>query len=264
MMLIGRYEMPQSVEAAYQLLNENSSSLIIGGGVFLRLGSREVDLAVDLSRAGIDFIEEKDDTIEIGAMATLRSVETSPVIRKYYGDLFTKTLKHIVAVQLRNIATVGGSVFGRYGFSDILTTLMVLDCNVVFHKSGEMSLADFMAGKRPKGDILTKIILRKEVTKASFQTMRNTQNDFPMLNVAAAMVDGVVTVSVGARPAVTEVSAAANALLAGGNITEELALKAGEAAAEELKFSDDVRASGEYRQMITPVLVKRAIMEVIG
>ena len=37
-----------------------------------------------------------------------------------------EAVRHIVGVQFRNCATVGGSVYGRFGFSDVLTLLLAL------------------------------------------------------------------------------------------------------------------------------------------
>ena len=38
-----------------------------------------------------------------------------------------KSLRHIVGVQFRNCATIGGSIWGRYGFSDVLTMFLAMD-----------------------------------------------------------------------------------------------------------------------------------------
>ena len=42
-------------------------------------------------------------------------------------DCFKESLCHIVGVQFRNCATVGGSIYGRYGFSDVLTMFLGMD-----------------------------------------------------------------------------------------------------------------------------------------
>lgn len=43
------------------------------------------------------------------------------------GGAVRESLRHIVGVQFRNLATVGGSIFGRFGFSDVLTMFLALD-----------------------------------------------------------------------------------------------------------------------------------------
>ena len=41
-----------------------------------------------------------------------------------------ESVKDIVGVQFRNLATVGGSIFGRFGFSDVLTLFMAVGASV--------------------------------------------------------------------------------------------------------------------------------------
>ncbi|MFQ7552525.1 MAG: FAD binding domain-containing protein [Blautia marasmi] len=48
-----------------------------------------------------------------------------------------ESLRHIVGVQFRNCATVGGSIWGRFGFSDVLTMLLALDTEVELLKAAE-------------------------------------------------------------------------------------------------------------------------------
>ena len=63
-------------------------------------------------------------------------------------------------MQFRNGATVGGSVFGRYGFSDILTCMMMLDVQVELYQRGRISLEEF--AKLPYDrDILVQVILKR-------------------------------------------------------------------------------------------------------
>ena len=77
-----------------------------------------------------------------------------------------------MGVQLRNSATVGGSVYARFGFSDILTCLMALDTYVELHHEGVVPLAEFAARpvSRDDRDILVRIIIRKDGRKAAYTT----------------------------------------------------------------------------------------------
>ena len=58
----------------------------------------------------------------------------------------------------RNCATVGGSIFGRFGFSDVLTCFLALDTEVELYPSGRISLSEFVCQPKNK-DILTHIII---------------------------------------------------------------------------------------------------------
>ena len=89
-----------------------------------------------LSALGLDTIEETDTEIRIGAMATLRDLETNTALNAYTAGAVREAVRHIVGVQFRNCATVGGSIYGRFGFSDVLTLFLALDCEVELYKAG--------------------------------------------------------------------------------------------------------------------------------
>ena len=72
--------------------------------------------------------------------------------------------RHIVGTQFRNGATVGGSIFGRFGFSDILTCLLALDTYVELYHAGVIALSEFVEMPRDN-DILVRIIIKKRWQK---------------------------------------------------------------------------------------------------
>ncbi len=141
---VQQYLFPQSLEEAYQILHKHSSNTIIGGSTYLRLGRKTIETAVDISRLGLNYIIETEDTMEIGAATTLREVENSPILNSYFNGILNKSVRHIVGVQLRNLATVGANVFARFGFSDLNTALLALDVDVELYQAGRMPLAKFL------------------------------------------------------------------------------------------------------------------------
>ena len=60
-------------------------------------------------------------------MTSLRDLELHKGLDAMTGGAVRESLRHIVGVQFRNLATVGGSIFGRFGFSDVLTMFLALD-----------------------------------------------------------------------------------------------------------------------------------------
>ncbi len=110
-------------------------------------------------------------------------------------------MRHIVGVQFRNCATVGGSVYGRFRLSDVLTLLLALDCDVELYKAGRMPIAQFAALPYDR-DILTHVYIKKTPGLAvHYQSVRATQTDFPILTCAAARTaDGAYRFAIGARP----------------------------------------------------------------
>lgn len=262
--MVKDYVRPKSLEEAYELLSSSRNSRIVGGGAILRLGSKRINTAIDLCDLDLNFINETDETIEIGAITTFRELEKSEIIKKYFGNLLSDALKEIVGVQFRNYVTVGGSVYSKYGFSDLITALLVLDCTVVLHKNGEIKLEDYLNTRLKGRDILTKIVLKKEETITSYKTIRKSTSGYPTLNVAVAKNKDGFKIAVGARPRVAALAhEAAEFLNSNSSIDEDVALKAGEICSESLKFGSNYLGTEEYRKEICKVLVKRAIMEVI-
>lgn len=262
--MIKDYIRPKSLEEAYELLSSNKNSRILGGGAFLRLGSKRINTAIDLCDLDLNYIKETDEGIEIGAMTTFRDLEKSQILKEYFGNLLADALKGIVGVQFRNYVTVGASVYSKYGFSDLITALLALDCTLVLYKNGEIKLEDYLNTKLGERDILTKIVLKKEKTSTSYQTIRKSTSGYPTLSVAVAKNKDGFKISVGARPMVAALAQeAADFLNTNSNIDEDTALKAGEICSESLKFGTNYLGTEEYRKDICKVLVKRAIMEVV-
>lgn len=111
---------------AYELCQKRSS-LVVGGMVWMKMTHITKRTIVDLSGLGLDAIEEKEGEFSIGCMCSLRQLETHEGLNRYFDGIFRECTRNIVGVQMRNCATVGGSIFARFGFSDILTCLLALD-----------------------------------------------------------------------------------------------------------------------------------------
>ena len=82
--------------------------------LWMKMGDRNIQKAIDLSGLGLDQIEEEEEEFRIGCMTTLRELELHPGLDAYTGGALRVRLRHIVGVQFRNLATVGGSIFGRF------------------------------------------------------------------------------------------------------------------------------------------------------
>lgn len=252
---------PNSIEEAYNILIRRRNNAVIGGSAFLRLGSKKIDTAVDLSKLELNFIKDEDDYIEIGAFTTFREVEISPLLFNSFNGVISNSVRNIIGVQFRNIVTVGASVFSKYGFSDLITALLALDTEVELYKAGRMSLDEFL--KRPyETDILTRVFIKKNHRKASYQHLRNSVSDYSILNVAVSRLDNQWTVAVGARPQKAVIARKASEELSNSSNFESLEHYAN-IAAEELTFGTNERGTAKYRQAMCKVLVKRAITEVL-
>ena len=262
MITFGDYVAPKTTEEVYAALISKKSARLVGGGCFLRMGNRRIGLAIDLSQAGLEFIRDTGTEVEIGAMTSLRDFEISEILKENFGDIIQDSVKHIIGVQLRNIATIGATVYSKYGFSDPITALLALDADVYLHSGGRISLENYLKEDKLRRDLLEKIIIKKNITSGAFQTMRNSAVDYAILSVAVSKIDNRYRIAVGARPRAAILAYNAMKYLDEFGVTEETAKIAGEMASSELHLGSNNRGSGEYRRELCKVLVKRAILEV--
>ena len=261
MLTINQYVKVKSLDEAYEL-NQKKTNRIIGGMLWLKMSKLRVNTAIDLSGLGLDTIEETDEEFKIGSMTTLRTIETHESFNEYTKGAAKEAVRHIVGVQFRNIATVGGSIYGRYGFSDVLTFLLGLDSYVELYKGGIIPLKDFAAMKADR-DIIVRIIVKKKPVQCVYLSERITKTDFPVIAVCVSKIDDKVMASVGARPARAKIVVDETGILS-EEINDETALKFGEYVAENLDFNSNMRGSAQYRKHIAKVLVKRAVKALGG
>jgi len=261
MMNITKYVRAQSLEEAYQL-NQSKRNRIVGGMLWLKMGKGSVNTAIDLCDLGLDTIEETAEQFSIGAMVSLRQIELHEGLNAYTQGAAAKAVKDIVGVQFRNMATVGGSIWGRFGFSDVLTIFMAMDSYVELYKGGVVPLEQFVSMKRDN-DILVRLIVKKTPGKFVYQTMRNQRTDFPVIACAVSQVAGEYRTVIGARPAKAMIIRDEEKILASG-IVEATASAFASYVAKHVPTGSNVRASAAYRSHLIKVLTQRCTLELGG
>lgn len=258
MFTIDKYIVAENLEQAYEL-NKSKRNVIIGGMLWLKMGRKRIGTAIDLSALGLNSIEENEDSFKIGCMCTLRDIETNEGLKNHFNNLLTSAVENIVGVQMRNLATIGGSIYSRFGFSDILTALLVLDSFVELYKGGIIPLSQYL-DMPLDNDILVRIIIKKDNRKASYLSHRLSATDFPVLTCAVSNKGNEWLLSIGARPM------KANLCKLELNVapTEDEINKAVENVVESIVFGSNIRGSKTYRQILAGVLAKRNIEAVLN
>lgn len=244
-----QYVTARSLEEAYAL-NQKKSAVIVAGNMWLRLCGMKKQTAIDLSALGLDRIEETDTELVLGAMVTLRQLETSAA----FGGAFAQAVSPIVGTQFRNTATLGGSVYGRFGFSDVSTLLLALGATVTLYHRGDVPLAQFQQEPWDR-DIITHIRIPKG-QRAAVRSVRLTATDFPVLVCAASCGSDGLRLSVGSRPM--------RAMVAAQGLAPDADEGALERIAAALPLGTNLRASEAYRRKIAPVLLRRAVQGCLG
>ena len=250
MLKIKSYVKVNSIAEAYEL-NQKKTACVLGGMVWLKMGNRNISTAIDLSGLGLEGIRETDDEFVIGCMTSLRALETDKRLNEYTQGAIRESVRHIVGVQFRNCATVGGSIWGRYGFSDVLTMFLGMDTWVELYNAGKIPLTEFVNRKKDN-DILVNIIVRKQPLRVCYMSQRNTK----------------ARTVIGARSARAVIAEDPEHILE--NFAEKSEEEQKEAirkfagyAAEHVSTSGNMRGSKEYRTLLVEVLTRRA-WETVG
>lgn len=267
MLKIKNYVKAESLEQAYEL-NQKRTACVLGGMVWLKMGNRNIMTAIDLSGLGLDTITETEDAFVIGCMTPLHALETHKELNTYTNGAIRESVRHIVGVQFRNCATVGGSIFGRFGFSDVLTMFLVLDTWVELYNGGTIPLAQF-ASMEKDNDILVNIIVKKQPLNTVYLSQRNNSTDFPVITCAAALIDGEARTVIGARPGKAMIVEDEEGILKDfaqmdAQQKKEAAASFAAYAVEHVPTDKNMRASKEYRSLLVKVLTRRAWEEIGG
>lgn len=274
MFYYNQYVRAQSLDEAYELY-QKKPNFVLGGMLWLKMKNKTLGTAIDLCDLGLDQIDEDENEFRIGAYATLRQIETHEALNAYTHGAIAESVRHIVGVQFRNVATVGGSIWGRFGFSDVMTIFRALGAKVQLHKAGIMDLDEFAALPRTTRDVLVSVIVPKNAKGVVYLSQRNQSTDFPVLTCAVANRSGRYVAVIGASPymaepvwdedgildGITGAKTASNASLTENSENNEKIEKFAGYVAEHIRFGSNIRAGAEYREIICRVLTRRAVTQ---
>ena len=274
MFYYNQYVRAQSLDEAYELY-QKKPNFVLGGMLWLKMKNKTLGTAIDLCDLGLDQIDEDENEFRIGAYATLRQIETHEALNAYTHGAIAESVRHIVGVQFRNVATVGGSIWGRFGFSDVMTIFRALGAKVQLHKAGIMDLDEFAALPRTTRDVLVSVIVPKNAKGVVYLSQRNQSTDFPVLTCAVANRSGRYVAVIGASPymaepvwdedgildCIADAKTDSNAALTDNSENNAKIDKFAEYVAEHIRFGSNIRAGAEYREIICRVLTRRAVTQ---
>ena len=273
---------PTSVQEASQLMKENGpGGRFLAGGTDLVIAMKEKGLVpkyvVDLKRIpGLTGIRENSDgSIAIGALTTMREIETSPLITSKFPFL-AQSAAEVGSIQIRNRATVGGNMANATPSADVAPSLITLNAIAkIVGADGERSvpLETFFRGPgqtiMSADEILTDITIPKTSPRLVGEYIKFSPRemmDLAYVGVAVAYTRSAqqrcegVRIVLGAVAPTPIRARRAEAAVEGQILTEPLAEKAGEIAAEESKPISDVRSSADYRRAMVGAMTKRALL----
>ena len=247
MLKIKEYVKAESLEQAYEL-NQKRTNCILGGMLWLKMVTRNVQKAIDLSGLGLDQIEENDEEFSIGAMVTLRQIELHENLKEiiqYIEDNGISFYDYVLNYE--------DEYFKAYLF-DVLDSMFTCVQNGLHHE-GIIPLDQFAANKYPN-DILVRLIIKKHPQESVYLSHRNTKTDFPVLTCAVSLGEKEAYAVVGARP-----SRACRVRLSDQWMEQikddEGRRKLADEVTGQMNFGSNMRGSAAYREQLSKVLLRR-------
>ncbi len=243
--MIINYHRPKTLEEALKLLTQ-PNRLPLGGGTLLSQGKTDSAEAVDLQLLGLDSLAAKGNELHLGATLTLQSLLESELCP----DALKTALKLEAPLNIRNSATVAGTLVPCDGRSSFATTLLALDAKLeireAVEKSRVSSLGEFLP-LRSRG-LITSIVIPNNV-KFAFEYVSRTPSDKPIVCVAVSVwSSGRTRVAVGGY-------GKSPMLAMDGTSSDDVAIAARNAFHEA---TDDF-GSAEYRMDVAATLAKRCM-----
>ncbi len=179
--MITAYHRPKTLDEALTLLAQ-PNMVPLGGGTLLAHPTVDPVEVVDLQSLSLNTVKKRGNNLEIGATVTLQQLLES----EHCPEVLKSALKLEAPLNLRNAATVAGTLVTCDGRSTFTTVLLALDAKlntIVNRQSSIANLGDFLP-LRPRG--LTTAITIPLNLKLAFDYVSRTPADKPI--VCAALV----------------------------------------------------------------------------
>ena len=256
----------------------DAAHLLAGGTaltLFQKQGLVSPGVLVDLGRiAGLDAVTVDDGGLAIGAMATLRAVETSADVARRVPALGA-VVGRVATIRIRNQATLGGNLAHADPAQDPPPVLIVLDAEVEIagpHGTRripvEQLFVDVFETSIGPGEVLTTVRVPAQARGARIgyeKFLPRTEDDYATVAVAARLTVGDggciadARLALGAAAAVPLRVPAAEALLVGAPIDEVPVRAVVEAVVATVDPVDDVRGSAHYKREMAGVWTARLL-----
>jgi aerobic carbon-monoxide dehydrogenase medium subunit len=269
-----------TVEEALELLSQHKDDeyRIIAGGQSLNTAMKHRLIApeyiIDIKGiSDLDYITfDPKEGLQIGACATHRSLEKSPIVREKY-PVLCEMEENVASVETRNWGTVVGDLCNADPAVDPAPPLIALDAKMtIVSKDEERTVdaedfaTDFFDTTVQPGEMATKISIPvlPPNTGVFFTKYSQMQGDYALASASVLItLDNKKEICTNARIGLGGVGTTplraklAEAVLIGKKITDEVLAEAAKVASEESSPVSGIEASAEYKKELAGTLVKR-------
>ncbi len=270
---------PQDLQEALGLLTEYQGLCqVLAGGtdLIVRMRQRTVapDVVIDVKKIpGLDEIT-RDETgaLSIGACCTIGALAASELAEQF--PIVKDVAAKFANMQVRSRATIGGNICRSSPAGDALPMLLVLDATAelaCLDGVRSVPLVEFFTGPGTNAmaanELLTGVKIPSYVADGSgsaFIKLMRSSEDLAKLSAAAhiSIEKGVirhVRVAAGAVAPVPKRLLRVEKALEGAQASSAAITQAAPLTADEISPVSDTRSTQEYRLLVTPVAVRRAL-----
>lgn len=269
--------LPRTLEELWGILKQKPNTAIYAGGtdllVALRAGHINTDSLICIERLdALKGVEDHDREIFIGAATTHSRLIEDQSIREQFPVLI-KAVSVLGSPPIRHMGTIGGNIVTASPAGDTLPALYTLSAEVElrsFNGSRRLPIRSFIIGPGEvglaSGEILAGVWLAKDQgwnvshyekvgrRKAQACAVASMATVLELDASGKAKRAKLAWGSVG--PTVVTSDELENALV-GERLSEETLKRAGDLLEKAISPIDDIRASAEYRRMVSKALLLR-------
>jgi CO/xanthine dehydrogenase FAD-binding subunit len=264
--MITAYHRPKTLDEALTLL-AGPNRTPLGGGTLLSKSTTDPVEAVDLQDVGLSTVKKSGNNLEIGATVTLQQLMES----EHRPEAMQVALRLEAPLNLRNAATVAGTIVSCDGRSTFVSALLALDAKLEQTKldhakieSRISNLGDFLPLRDLQGWLITSITIPTNV-KLAFDYVSRTPADKPIVCAALAHWNSgrtrLVVGGYGKSPLLAMDGTEAEGLDA--STTDNLLRAVQAAARNAFHEAADEYGSAEYRMDVAATLAKRCLESIL-
>jgi carbon-monoxide dehydrogenase medium subunit len=278
------YQIVSMAEEAFHLLEMHGKrACILAGGTDLLVKMHHKilnpEFLIDLKGiSGLDGIRYEPATgLRLGALTSIHSLETSPVIKEKFG-IISQAASSLGSYQIRCRATLGGNLCNASPAADMIPGLISLGAIAkISCRSGDrlLPLEDFFAGpgrtNLHPGEILIEVQVPNPPSPTGFHYTKHSIRkamDLAVVGVAVALSPTPGTdrcsearIGLGAVGPIPMRASRAEDYLRGQKLEEKIIAEAALLTSEEIQPISDIRASAEYRREMVRVLTRRTLKQ---
>jgi len=274
-----KYVEPTSLSEALGFLAGDDEARCLAGGATL-VAMLNADLVEPSTLIGLRRIDElagitvTGDQLRIGAMTTHAQIAVDDRLTGN-GAVVRDAARQIAHPAIRNMGTIGGAICHADPNADFPGALVA--ANAVLEAAGQSGtrqipadefFLDYLETSLEEDEILSAVMVPVEPAGAGARHLKfsRTHGDYATVSISLVLVMDAGACSY-ARVAVGSVGPTplhldeADAILTGSALSEDTVKQAGNKLMEAADPVDDVRGSAEYRRMIIPGLLQRAVDE---